>query len=217
VSHVQRLALALVFLALPLASAGIVHMRAETSHVFDPARIPSRLGEFEVVSSDQLPDDVRALVSPDAYLLRLYDDGAGTPVWAYVAFYSGLGASGAHDPTVCYPAQGWDVAALRERAIELSGGERLRASLLAATQAASEELVLYWFQPPERWPSPARAEPLLRALDGLAGRSRYAFVRLSTRISAPAPSAIDAAETRLASLARQLAEPVREAVRGRAP
>jgi EpsI family protein len=204
----------LTCLLLPLLSFGLARARARATHEFDTARIPARLGEFSVDRDDTLPDDVRAMLSPAAYLFRLYARADGAPVWAYVAFYDGVGASGAHDPQICYPAQGWDVVGLDDRALELPTGDQLHAHFLAATQGASEELVLYWFQPPERWPAAPRVEPWLRAVDGLAGRSRYAFVRLSTRVTPSAPDSVPAAEEELGALARELAAPVRAAVRG---
>jgi EpsI family protein len=213
----RSLAAVFVCLLLPLASFGLVRSRAHVSRAFDPSLVPSRLGAFEVARSEELAPDVRAMIAPDAYLLRLYSGAPGAPVWAYVAFYTGAGSSGAHDPTVCYPAQGWDVVGLRERALALPGGDMLHARFLAATQGPSEELVLYWFQPAERWPQSSHFEPLLRAVDGLLGRSRYAFVRLSTRVAAPGPADAAAAESQLVSLARELAAPVRAAVRGPEP
>src|SRR5262249_36016764 len=117
---------------------------------------------------------------------------------------------------VCYPAQGWDVVGLNDRALELPSGDRLHAHFLAATQGAAEELVLYWFQPPERWPAAPRVEPWPRAVDGLAGRSRYAFVRLSPRVTPSETGSVPAAEAALGALARELAAPVRAAVRGAA-
>jgi EpsI family protein len=201
-------------LLLPLLSFGLARARARATHEFDSALIPARLGPFVLDRDDALPDDVRAMLSPAAYVFRLYTRADGAPVWAYVAFYDGLGASGAHDPEVCYPAQGWDVVGLHDRALELPSGDRLHAHFLAATQGAAEELVLYWFQPPERWPAAPRLEPWLRAVDGLAGRSRYAFVRLSTRVTPSVEGSVPAAEAELGELARELAAPVRAAVRG---
>lgn len=213
----RALACVLVCLLLPVVSFGVVRSRAHMSRAFDTSEIPARLGDFQLVREAELPEDVRAMIAPDAYSLRLYETPARAPVWLYVAFYSGAGASGAHDPNVCYPAQGWDVVGLRERALGLRSGESLRVRGLAATRGPSEELVLYWFQPPERWPASARFEPFLRALDGLAGRSRYAFVRLSTRVSAHTPAEVAAAEAELAALAREVAPALRAAVTGRGP
>ena len=195
----RSLAAVLVCLLLPLASFGLVRSRAHVSRAFDTSLVPARLGAFELARSDELPEDVRAMIAPDAYQLRLYSGPPGAPVWVYLAFYSGAGTTGAHDPTVCYPAQGWDLVGLRERALELPGGDTLHARFLAATQGPSEELVLYWFQPAERWPASSHFEPLLRAVDGLLGRSRYAFVRLSTRVAAPDPAELSAAEAQLVS------------------
>jgi len=214
VKRSASLALVLVCLSLPLLSFAWARARARNLHEFQPARIPARLGEFALDREDALPEDVRAMLSPEAYVFRLYARPDGAPVWAYVAFYDGVGASGAHDPEVCYPAQGWDVVGLHDRELDLASGDRLHAHYLAATQGPSEELVLYWFQPPERWPAAPRVEPWLRALDGIAGRSRYAFVRLSTRVLPSVPDAVPAAEAELGALARELAEPVRAAVRG---
>jgi len=211
--------LSLVFfcLLLPLASFGLARSRASSPPEFRPAAIPERLGAFELVHSDALSAEVRDMLSPAAYLYRLYTRKDGPPVWAYVAFYDGVGASGAHDPEVCYPAQGWDVVGLADRELELASGDRVQTHFLTATLGASEELVLYWFQPPERWPSSARLEPWLRAFDSLAGRSRYAFVRLSTRVTPAQPGSVSAAEAELGALARELAEPVRRAVHGTVP
>jgi EpsI family protein len=213
----RALALVLACLLLPVASFGLVRSRAHMSRSFDTREIPARLGDFQLAREAELPADVRAMIAPDAYSLRLYETPASAPVWLYVAFYSGAGASGAHDPNVCYPAQGWDVVGLRERALALQDGESLRVRGLAATRGPSEELVLYWFQPAERWPASARFEPFLRALDGLAGRSRYAFVRLSTRVSTHTPRDVSAAESALAALAREVAPAVRAVVKGRGP
>jgi EpsI family protein len=207
--------LGLVFLCLllPLLSFALARGRARATRDFDPGRIPARLGDFALDREDALPEEVRAMLSPAAYVFRLYTRADSAPVWAYVAFYDGVGASGAHDPQVCYPAQGWDVVGLHDRALELPSGDRLHAHFLAATQGASEELVLYWFQPPERWPAAPRVEPWLRAIDGIAGRSRYAFVRLSTRVTPSEAGSVPAAEAELGALARELAAPVRAAVR----
>ena len=211
---ISSYAAVLLSLALPLATFGLARSRAAESHVFEPGAVPNVLGEFRVERSETLSDDVHEMLAPSAYLMRLYTRADSVPIWAYVAFYDGVGAKGAHDPEVCYPAQGWDVVGLSDQAFDLAGGDVLRTHFLTATLGASEELVLYWFQPPERWPGRARFEPWLRALDGLAGRSRYAFVRLSTRADMSQPESLAGAEAALGALARELALPVRSAVRG---
>jgi EpsI family protein len=213
VTRLGSLLLVFASLCVPLASFGLARSRASTVHAFDAEHLPAQLGGFQLDRSDVLPADVVEMLAPNSYTLRLYTRADSDPIWAYVAFYDGVG-NRPHDPTVCYPAQGWDVVGLRDRELALPGGEALLAHFLRATQGPSEELVLYWFQPPERWPASPRLEPWLRALDGLAGRSRYAFIRLSTRVTAPESAAVTRAESELSALARELAGPVRATVRG---
>ena len=210
--HTARLAAVLAALLLPLATHQLIAQRARTAATFDLDRLPDRLGALALAEEQELPADVLAMISPDAHALRLYADGNGGGVWAYLAFYSGTGAVGAHDPQVCYPAQGWDIAALRSREVALADGKSLTGKLLAANLGGEQELVLYWFQPPGRWPRPALLELALRGLDALAGRSHYAFVRLSTRVSAQDAAQQSAAEARLVDAARELAPAVRAAI-----
>jgi EpsI family protein len=207
-----RLILVSAALLVPTATHHLIAQRATAVHRFDLQRIPARIGSLDLSSEEELPEHVLEMISPDAHTLRLYTDGSGAGVWAYLAFYSGTGAKSAHDPEVCYPAQGWDIAALRGREVTLADGESLSVKLLAASLGSQEELVLYWFQPAGRWPRRSPVEQALRGIDALEGRSRYAFVRLSTRIAGNDRAQQSAAEARLVEAARALAPAVREAV-----
>jgi EpsI family protein len=198
-------------LLLPLATHRLVATRSAAVHRFGLERIPSQLGSLDLTSEEKLPADVLAQITPDAHTMRLYSEKGGAAIWAYLAFYSGTGSS-AHDPEVCYPAQGWDIATLRSREVTLADGKSLTGKLLAANMGNQEELVLYWFQPVGRWPARAPFELALRGLDALQGRSRYAFVRLSTRVSIDDPAQQSAAEARLVDAARALAPSVRATV-----
>jgi EpsI family protein len=207
-----RLCAVLAALAVPIATRALITARAAAIPSFDLAHLPDQLGPLALSSQEELPADVLAQISPDAHALRLYTDDQGAGVWAYLAFYSGTGAKGAHDPEVCYPAQGWDIATLRSREVALADGKSLTGRLLAAKLGGQEELVLYWFQPVGRWPRPSPLELALRGLDALAGRSRYAFVRLSTRVAAADAAQQRTAEDRLVDAARALAPAVRATV-----
>jgi len=213
VSRVVRLILVSAALLVPIATHHLVATRAATVRRFDLERIPARLGSLDLSREEELPADVLEMISPDAHTLRLYSDESGSAIWAYLAFYSGNGTKSAHDPEVCYPAQGWDIAALRSREVTLADGNSLTGKLLAANLGGEEELVLYWFQPAGRWPQRSPAELALRGIDALAGRSQYAFVRLSTRLASGGDLAQQsAAEARLVDAARALAPAVRAAV-----
>lgn len=209
-----RLALVLVFALLPLMASRVSTLRSSHARTYDARVLPDRLAEHRLRGERPLDEDVIAMLSPESYTMRVYADEAGSVVWIYVALYSGTGTSGAHDPTVCYPAQGWDAAAPEEREIEISPDEKLTVKLLAASQAGREELVLYWFQPAGRWPAPASPEHLLRILDRFEGNPQYGFVRLSTALGRKGDGSREAAEARLSRMAVEAAPWIRRAVAG---
>lgn len=175
-----------------------------TRRTFDLDAIPTRIGERRLVDEDRLEPEIAQALRADGYLLRRYQGPDARPLWLYVAFYRGVGATGAHDPEVCYPAQGWDVQRSRELAVDLGERGSLRARLLHARLEQQEETVLYWFQPATRWPHTTALEQLLRVLDALRGTPQYAFVRVST------PGADELGPEALADFARDVAVPVRD-------
>ena len=63
---------------------------------FDLDRVPSQLAGYARVRDDQLAPAILAQINPDAYMLRLYEDTEGPPIWAYIAIYRGLGSKAAH-------------------------------------------------------------------------------------------------------------------------
>jgi EpsI family protein len=209
-----RLVLVLVFALLPLVASRVSTLRASHARSYDASALPDRLGGHRLRAEQPLEADVITMLAPESYSMRVYADDAGSVVWIYVALYSGTGTSGAHDPTVCYPAQGWDAAAPEERTLSLPSGETLTAKVLAASQAGREELVLYWFQPAERWPAPASPEHLLRIVDRFEGNPQYAFVRLSTGLGRRGDTTRADAEARLARIAVEAAPWIRKAVAG---
>ena len=113
---------------------------------------------------------------------------------------------GAHDPEVCYPAQGWEIMGTRSVAVPLDDEETLTTKLLATQNGSRREEVLYWFQPARRWPATAMSEELLRVVDAVAGRPQYAFVRLS------GPAGGDQMPEDLSAFAAEIAPAVRAVV-----
>jgi EpsI family protein len=204
----------LVFALLPLLASRVSTLRSSHARSYDARVLPDRLGEHRLRAEQPLDADVVAMLSPESYSMRVYADEAGSVVWIYVALYSGTGTSGAHDPTVCYPAQGWDAAAPEERELVLPTDEKLTVKLLAASQAGREELVLYWFQPAERWPAASSPEHLFRIVDRFAGHPQYGFVRLSTSLDTKGDGEREAAEARLTRMAVAAAPWIRKAVAG---
>jgi len=209
-----RLVLVLAFVSLPLVAARVVDLRALTPHAYDARALPEQVGSHRLLREQPLDAEVVSMLEPESYTMRLYEDDRDSAVWVYFAIYSGTDTTGAHDPAVCYPAQGWDASAPEERGIDLPGGERMAVRAMGATLGRKEERVLYWFQPAARWPVFTPREQVQRILDGFAGHSQYGFVRLSTQVSAPTEEERRLADAKLAEVAIALAPSVRQAVTG---
>lgn len=174
-----------------------------------PAPLPRRVGAWLATADEQLDADELALIDPDAYVLRRYEAPGRTPIWVYVGSYAGRAGygKGAHDPEVCYPAQGWEIVGSRALEVRLRGSEMLWARQLQVHFGIARQAVLYWFQPSKRWPARAAVEQVRRLLDAVAGRPQYAFVRLS----GPSDGRPAAAED-LAEFAAEIAPAIRTAV-----
>jgi EpsI family protein len=171
-----------------------------------PLDLPQEIGPWRADGANRLDDEVLALIEPDQYLMRHYSAPGRSPIWLYIGVYAGRAGygSGAHDPEVCYPAQGWEILASEQFEVPLTAEDALRTKRLEAHLGSAREAVLYWFQPAKRWPAPVAVEELLRVVDAVAGRPQYAFVRLS----APSDGG-DEAVRDLAEFAALIAAPIR--------
>jgi EpsI family protein len=206
--RVAPLILVAVLALLPLA-VSLARGRSDIDLRFDAAAAPRALAHYRAVEDVELEPDVLEMLQPHSYLMRRYVSERAQDAWLYLAGYSATDSTGAHDPAVCYPSQGWDLQNVQTISIPLESGESFPARLLLASQAGQEELVLYWFQPMGRWPQRSPWEQLLRAYDGFAGRPEYVFVRISTPFT-------EAAQPELLEIAQQVAPWVRDAMLGTA-
>ena len=208
--------LVLAFVSLPFVAARVVALRAGATHAYDAHLLPDRIASHHLVREQVLEPDILKMLEPESYSMRLYSNDQDSSVWLYFALYSGTTTTGAHDPAVCYPAQGWDAHTPVETSLVLPNGEQLAVKSMGASLGGKEERVLYWFQPAARWPTFTPREQLLRMWDGLAGRSRYGFVRLSSQVSQPGVEARSEVDAKLAEIALALAPSMRQAVTGEA-
>jgi len=217
-----RARLLAVLLALLVPGLALLRWMASVGAPHAPLRpleLSATIGPWTLEQETELSAEHFAMLEPDAYLWRLYRAPGRSPVWVYVALYGGRAGyeAGAHDPEVCYPAQGWEIVGSRDIEIPLerrpaSNDGALRAKLLDAQQGSLEQAVVYWFQPAQRWPGGATAEQFSRLFDAMAGRPQYAFVRLAVPVATGLRSEADVAE-----FAARIAWPVRDALTGDAP
>ena len=205
--RLASVALALLLPALVLGRWMLV-TRSSAPTVSTPA-LPTAVGPWRSTAESRLNAEVLAMIEPDAYLMRRYEAPGRTPIWLYVAVYAGRAGygKGAHDPEVCYPAQGWEILQSELFGVPLVDGGTLLTRRVEAHRGLAKETVFYWFQPANRWPAGAAAEQLMRVMDAARGRPQYAFVR----ISGPSDGGSTAARD-LAEFAAEIAASVRAVV-----
>jgi EpsI family protein len=177
--------------------------------------VPARVGAWTAVSEERLDARSQSFLDPSAYALRSYEAPGRTPIHVYVGFYAGRASSAknAHNPEICYPSSGWEPMETRSLELQASRGDAsdsFRATLLDMRRGVLNELVLYWFQPAERWPHGRIVEELLYVYDAMAGRPQYAFVRLVGQVLPGSDRPGIVADLR--EFAGELAWPVRDAL-----
>lgn len=184
-------ALGLLLPTLVVAHWSFVVLTAEPGEA--SIALPRQLGPWVASGDEELEAWILEEAGPDAYVMRRYQREGAAPVWLYVGLYarwSGFGRA-PHSPEGCYPSAGWEILDRLPVDVSAAAGERFRASLLEVHQSGREQAVLYWFQPPGRWPSDGTVEQLLRARDAVSGRPQFAFVRLAApRVDAEDPSSL---------------------------
>ena len=178
-----RRALLLVLIGLMIPGVRLafwLYGSAASGPSFEGADVPARLGHYAMLSEQELGWEALAQIQPERYVMRTYGhENGGEPVGVYVSFHRGRALQGAHDPAVCYPAQGWEVTEKRETELLMPNGRMLTAEFFGAFKGGRFEWVLYWFQPVGRWPGSALPEVFRRVLDSVRGDPQYAFIRLS--------------------------------------
>ena len=210
-SRRARLLAVVVALLLPgIATARFVAGRSGGETPLSLRHLPAQVAGWEATEQTRLTPEELEVLAPDDYVSRRYEAPDRAAIELYVSLYAEQSShgNGAHDPAVCYPAQGWEVIATRPIEVGVSGGERFAATLLTAHYGPAEQRVIYWFQPAERWPARQLREQLTRVWDALAGRPQYAFVRL-----AAAAGVDENPERDLLEFAGEIARPVRDALR----
>jgi len=171
------------FLLVPL----FVLMRWSSTPAYDiPQGFPGleeTIGEWSLIEDQQLDENAVATIDPDAYMMRTYEAEGRASISVYVALYAGRAGygKGAHDPNVCFRANGWEVVGSRRRTVVLDPNASLQIQLVDAEKEHSQQVVLYWFQPAKRWPARVAVEEFRRIVDAMVGNPEYAFIRLAAR------------------------------------
>ncbi|MBQ0719259.1 MAG: VPLPA-CTERM-specific exosortase XrtD [Gammaproteobacteria bacterium] len=123
----------------------------------------------------------------DDYILVDYNDGKGSNVNFYTAYYaSQRKGQSAHSPRSCIPGGGWQINELSIVELPINGqdGKPLKANRVLITKGDYSQLVYYWFQQQGRHITSEYAVKWHLFLDALiSNRTDGALVRFTTLVS----------------------------------
>lgn len=141
-SRAVRLAVVLVLLA---GAALYVQLNPPRRLALSPETLsafPMELGGWSGEELD-LPDVVVEELEADDTLARRYTSEDGESVWFVIIFHQNE-RYGAHEPVVCYRAQGWDVTG--QGVVPVSGeNTSFEANWLLAEAEGRERVAVYWW------------------------------------------------------------------------
>jgi EpsI family protein len=143
----------------------------------------------------------------DDYLLADFNDGTGSPVNLYIAYYNSQRKGEAvHSPRSCLPGGGWQLVDFDQRTLKgvTIEGRALRVNRTLIELGNERELVYYWFQQRGRVITNEFAVKWYIFWDSLTQhRSDGAMVRLI--VALPPAANVAEADRRLTELAGRIA------------
>lgn len=163
---------------------------------------PATFGEWngtELSFEDAVLDELKA----DDLLIRRYERD-GHPMWLLLVYHQNR-RYGAHDPELCYEAQGYTLMD-RSRARLADGGAGIEVNRFVADRPRDKRLVYHWWTTDGLSTADVGAFRRRLAVEGmLENRSWGAFVRVETLVE---DDGLEAAEARVqdfgARVAREL-------------
>lgn len=178
-----------VLLACFALTAFMVHRQPAGATINKPTlSLPQVLERVEGWKSDRsipLESNIIEALRLDDYLFQSFSNEKGT-VTLYIGYYHTAKKVGAaHDPMVCYPGQGWRVAANQEGQIALPGqdGNKVAFSTMTADLDGQKELVLYWFQAHDQAVADTFSQKLgIFRQKVFGGSENNAFVRITSSL-----------------------------------
>lgn len=145
----------------------------------------SKIEGWTCIGSTPLRNKVVNALKLDDYANMSFSDGRHI-VGLYVGFYftdKKIGA--AHDPTVCYPGQGWLLSDMKKAKLNLRGlSTPINYSSMIGRLGPEKDLIFYWFQSFDKTSS----DTFFQKIEALWGRVKgqpedNAFVRLTISLS----------------------------------
>ena len=112
------------------------------------AEYPASVGNWKLVATSQLSDDISGVLKADDYMLRKYQDPSGRSVDMFVAYYKTQAAGESmHSPKNCLPGSGW-TPIVNDRVVlkNDANGKPVEINRYVIENGGERALVLYWYQ-----------------------------------------------------------------------
>jgi exosortase D (VPLPA-CTERM-specific) len=189
--------------------------QAPVSVARDPFSLfPVRMDNWQASSARALDPDVeRILAADDYHSVSLSRAGDGAQVDLFMAWYKDQMTGGTHDPEVCLPGGGWEIADLSriEASHPIDGPFSVNRAVIQ--QGLDRMLVYYWFEQQ----GARTASGLVSKMQLMVGkvtnrRNDSAIIRLITPLTPGEP--VEAAEARLQDAMRVVLAPLPRFVPG---
>ena len=141
----------IVLVACFLATAILVYLKPESKASIKSSQLIDALSGIKSWQNRGfIPFDNKIIetLKLDDYVNLRYSDGKDI-VSLYVGYYLSTKKVGAaHDPTVCFPGQGWILSEKSTGTLELATdpGTAIAYSMMIAELEQQKELLVYWFQ-----------------------------------------------------------------------
>ena len=141
----------IVLVACFLATAILVYLKPESKASIKSSQLIDTLSGIKGWQNRGfIPFDNKIIetLKLDDYVNLRYSDGKDM-VSLYVGYYLSTKKVGAaHDPTVCFPGQGWILSEKSTGTLELAAdpGAAITYSMMIAELEQQKELLVYWFQ-----------------------------------------------------------------------
>jgi EpsI family protein len=169
---------------------------------------PVRLGEWESGAQRLLDPQTEQILAADDYYSVSLSRADGTPsVDLFMAWYKDQMTGGTHDPEVCLPGGGWEIADLKQIEVTPAVEAPFMLNRAIIQKGVERMLVYYWFeQQSNRTASTLSAKTQLMMGKLTNGRNDSAIVRLITPIDVD--EGIGSAEARLKDAMDAVLEPL---------
>jgi EpsI family protein len=158
-----------------------------------------------------ISQDVRDILGPGDFLLRVYQDQSGSNPYVdlFVAYFPSQRAGDTiHSPKHCLPGAGWTPVESSKITLSLPGQPLFPANRYVIAKGAERQLVIYWYWAPTAG-SPANTGKFYLVADAMRmNRSDGSLIRVTTPMH-PGENP-DLAQQRLVSFARNLFPPLHQ-------